>query len=383
MNIRISVAIIVRNEEDCIKRCLISIIGKFDEYVIIDSGSHDKTQSLIMHEFESSKAPYRLIATTWNDDFSVPRNLAISNATGDAIFFIDADEVLLSDRNTLRHAFENIDPCCSAICPSIKNHDGQLIKDIPRGFFLKEGFYYYGFVHEELRGEYKNIVKISASRVLLYHDGYMDNVVKLKDKIHRNIDLNKKNIDSEPGNVRWVYFYCRDAIGFVDNNILYNLALDILLINKELLISKENISYTEYTPALLDVMTMIQLEIICHTDEVPDSHFLALIEIMEYLRVNSGNIFFYKKIHDLFMWNKKAKQNLLEIIHHIKERDIDYQSSLHSEGYHIDQLLAIYLYENKMFNESYKTIELISNANYSTNILKKYKEYFKGYKVDE
>lgn len=38
----ISVSIIVRNEEDCIKRCLSSIMGKFDEYIIIDNGSKDK-----------------------------------------------------------------------------------------------------------------------------------------------------------------------------------------------------------------------------------------------------------------------------------------------------------------------------------------------------
>ena len=39
----LSLAMIVKDEEDCIKRCLDSVINLVDEIIIVDTGSTDKT----------------------------------------------------------------------------------------------------------------------------------------------------------------------------------------------------------------------------------------------------------------------------------------------------------------------------------------------------
>ena len=88
---RLSVCMIVRNEEKLLPRCLTSVHDVADELIIMDTGSEDNTMSIArsfganVYEFE------------WCDDFSAARNEAIKYATGEWILQIDADEELLPE----------------------------------------------------------------------------------------------------------------------------------------------------------------------------------------------------------------------------------------------------------------------------------------------
>lgn len=44
---RISVCLIVKNEEDVIERCLESVKGFSDELIVVDTGSSDKTKEIV------------------------------------------------------------------------------------------------------------------------------------------------------------------------------------------------------------------------------------------------------------------------------------------------------------------------------------------------
>ena len=85
---KISACYIVKNEENNLSRSLESIKKVADEIIIVDTGSEDRTIEIA----ESYGA--KVIKTLWEDDFSKPRNLAIEEATGDWIIFLDADELL-------------------------------------------------------------------------------------------------------------------------------------------------------------------------------------------------------------------------------------------------------------------------------------------------
>ena len=89
--ISISVCMIVKNEEQVLARCLNSLAGLYDELIIVDTGSSDRTLS-IAHKYTD-----RVFSFEWCDDFSAVRNYALQFATMDYIYCADADEVIDSE----------------------------------------------------------------------------------------------------------------------------------------------------------------------------------------------------------------------------------------------------------------------------------------------
>ena len=85
---KVSLTMIVRNEEKNLPACLESARGLFDEIVVVDTGSTDATVE-IARSFEA-----RVFDFVWVDDFAAARNAALARATGDYAFWLDADDVL-------------------------------------------------------------------------------------------------------------------------------------------------------------------------------------------------------------------------------------------------------------------------------------------------
>ena len=84
----LSLCMIVKNEEGCLARCLMSAIPVVDEIVIVDTGSTDRTKE-IAKTFGAKVYDFK-----WTDDFSEARNLSLSKASGDWILVLDADETI-------------------------------------------------------------------------------------------------------------------------------------------------------------------------------------------------------------------------------------------------------------------------------------------------
>lgn len=86
--ITISLCMIVKNEADVLRRCLVSIADLMDEIIIVDTGSTDHTKEIaaeftdLIYDFE------------WRDDFAEARNFAFSKASMEYIYSADADEVV-------------------------------------------------------------------------------------------------------------------------------------------------------------------------------------------------------------------------------------------------------------------------------------------------
>jgi glycosyltransferase involved in cell wall biosynthesis len=86
---KISVAMIVRNEEKHLERCLKSVIELFPEIIILDTGSSDSTVEI------AQKYTHNVYHQNWADNFALHRNKSFSYATGDWIIQIDADEEMI------------------------------------------------------------------------------------------------------------------------------------------------------------------------------------------------------------------------------------------------------------------------------------------------
>ncbi len=84
--VTISLCMIVKNEEDCLKRCLDSLKGIADEMIVVDTGSTDRTKEI------AKECGAKVVDFTWTGDFSDARNFAFSKANCDYIYSADADE---------------------------------------------------------------------------------------------------------------------------------------------------------------------------------------------------------------------------------------------------------------------------------------------------
>src|SRR4051794_22095210 len=100
---RISLCLIVKDEEATLPLCLASAADLVQEIVVVDTGFADRTRDV------AARHGARVVDFPWADDFAAARNASLEQATGDWIFWLDADEHLDEpNRNRLRQLFAGL-----------------------------------------------------------------------------------------------------------------------------------------------------------------------------------------------------------------------------------------------------------------------------------
>lgn len=79
---------ILRDEAANLPRSLAPVARCFDEVVVVDTGSQDKTISIC------EQLGARVFLRAWDHDFAAARNHAIANATTDWLFWLDGDNAV-------------------------------------------------------------------------------------------------------------------------------------------------------------------------------------------------------------------------------------------------------------------------------------------------
>jgi glycosyltransferase involved in cell wall biosynthesis len=147
---KISLCMIVRNEEKTLERCLSTVGDIVDEIVILDTGSTDSTKEV------AQKFTEHVIDYQWIDDFAAARNFAFSHASMDYIMWLDADDILLpEDRQKLLILKQNLDSNIDAVsmaynCDFDEKGNVTLIVRRLRLVKREKNFQWYGVVHEDL-----------------------------------------------------------------------------------------------------------------------------------------------------------------------------------------------------------------------------------------
>lgn len=195
---------IVKNESDCLPRCLKSVKDIVDEIIIVDTGSTDETVK-IAKEFGA-----QVIFTPWHGDFSRARNAGLNRARGTWILFLDADEELDDDdKEQLRICSDHLE--FEAFFLQVHNHSGETINSptatvnpILRMFRNRPEYRFQGYIHEQIVSSILDRQPNAAfhiTSVKIHHYGYAGTVVADKDKIRRNLQLLEKALgenDSDP-----------------------------------------------------------------------------------------------------------------------------------------------------------------------------------------
>src|SRR5579883_2373219 len=97
----ISLCLIAKNAEATITTSLRSTTNLVVEMVVVDTGSTDGTKEI------AASLGARVFDFAWVDSFAAARNESLRHATGDWIFWLDADESLDDDnRAKLKALFD-------------------------------------------------------------------------------------------------------------------------------------------------------------------------------------------------------------------------------------------------------------------------------------
>ncbi|WP_127836464.1 tetratricopeptide repeat-containing glycosyltransferase family 2 protein [Clostridium prolinivorans] len=195
----ISLCMIVKDEEEYLPRCLKSIKDIVDEIIIVDTGSKDKTVE-IAKSFGANVYYFK-----WTNNFSEARNESLKYATKDWILILDADdEVYSEDQKNLKSLLDSsLDENIIYYFQTI-NYCGDVIDDNfttmnlnPRLFKNNKGIHYEGEVHNQLSYP-ENIQHAICDFIKIHHYGYMNKVIKNKDKKNRTITLLKNQLEKNP-----------------------------------------------------------------------------------------------------------------------------------------------------------------------------------------
>jgi tetratricopeptide (TPR) repeat protein len=188
--LRLSLCMIVRDEEEMLPRCLAAVRDAVDEMVIVDTGSRDRTIE-IARSFGA-----RVIEREWTGSFGEARNVAFDAATGDWTFVLDADELLVAEDVALVRALTGR-TWREAFYVAETNYTGDLeagssvTHNTLRVFRNRPQYRYSGRLHEQIADTLPGYLpeRLEYTNVRIEHYGYLGAVRDAREKSRRNIEL--------------------------------------------------------------------------------------------------------------------------------------------------------------------------------------------------
>lgn len=187
----ITACIIARDEEEFLPGCLESGKGFWDEIVLIDTGSVDRT-------IEIAKAyGASVYSLPWDDDFATSRNQAFEKARGIFCHCIDADERIVdTDLAETRYYLEHQNLPNILLVREVLLYPGgrEIVVLAPRIVRRDSGIRYVFPVHEQLNVEDEEAM---LSNIHIRHLGYASEH-GLRKKEERNLRIAKKMDPAEP-----------------------------------------------------------------------------------------------------------------------------------------------------------------------------------------
>ena len=196
---QISQCMIVKNEEKNIQRALNWGKSMMWEQIVVDTGSND-------HTVELAKAMgARVCYFPWIDDFAAAKNYAISQAKGDWIVFLDADEYMLPGGEQklyqiIRQAGDTFDALSTGWMQMGDGGEVALAGTQIRIFRNLPGMGYRRRIHEQLGFLDGRPMRIcdAGSELAICHTGYCGEEFVVKKSSGRNRRLIEMELTDHP-----------------------------------------------------------------------------------------------------------------------------------------------------------------------------------------
>jgi tetratricopeptide (TPR) repeat protein len=197
----VSLCMIVKNEEANLAACLRPIVGLFDEIVVVDTGSADRTRE-IARDFGA-----RLFDFPWCDDFAAARNESLRRAQSEWFFWMDADDRLdESNANRLAHLLKELaGPVAYQM--TVVSDEARQYDPIPqlRLFKIAPGVRWEHRVHEQVAQSWLRLgYPLRNTGVVIHHTGYRSPEIN-RQKWERNLRLLLLDVAENPHDVATLF----------------------------------------------------------------------------------------------------------------------------------------------------------------------------------
>ncbi len=195
----ISLCMIVKNEERVLDDCLQSVKPYVDEIIIVDTGSTDRTVEIA----QSHNA--RVFHFPWCDSFSAARNESLEHATGDWIFWMDADDTLPAECGERLHDLVALAQAhttgflMQVHIPPAPGESGFTVVDHVKLFRNRPELRFEGRIHEQiLESIHRSGGSVERSDLYVVHSGYDYSPKGQQLKRERDLLLLAKDLEERP-----------------------------------------------------------------------------------------------------------------------------------------------------------------------------------------
>jgi len=215
--ISLCLVMIVKDEEDTIKRCLTAVAPFIKYWVIVDTGSTDKTIDVINETMKELNIPGELYERPWVN-FEVNRTESLNLAKGkcDYRWIIDADDTFYTEPGVNPFAGLDNKPDCYQISyklSGLQYYRAQIVKS-DQNWIYKGVLHEYLFLDEEsanpLQGQVKNCYVLADISPL-------KRASSLEEKYANDAKILEEALIKEPDNSRYMFYL---AQSYRDSNQL-------------------------------------------------------------------------------------------------------------------------------------------------------------------
>jgi tetratricopeptide (TPR) repeat protein len=195
----VSLCLIVKDEEANLADCLGSAADLVDEIIVVDTGSSDRTKEI------AARFGARVFDWVWVDSFAAARNESLLHATGQWIFWLDADDRLDEDnRARLRALFaklgdDNAAYVMKCLCLPDPAAGTFTAVDHVRLFRNRPELRWSYRVHEQILPAVRQAgAEVRWTDVVIRHTGYQDPALRRR-KLDRDLRLLRLEEAERPG----------------------------------------------------------------------------------------------------------------------------------------------------------------------------------------
>ncbi len=205
----LSLCVIAKNEEKHVERFIAAWDGWFDEIIICDTGSSDRTKEI------AAECGAIVVEFPWCDDFSAARNAACAPATSEWIFCPDMDEIIV-DPEKFYTFLASVPDWVNAVQMDLHtawanyvdlNNKGAVVNYFPAQRCFKRGTHEWaGAGHEFIRGINGNTTKMGYCR-----DAHFEHHPDTT-KPRNYIGILRKQANEYPKDGRYLHYMGREAM---------------------------------------------------------------------------------------------------------------------------------------------------------------------------
>jgi len=224
MEARLSLCMIVKDEEEHLPLCLESVRGLVDEVVIVDTGSKDRTVE-IAKDYGAKVFHFK-----WVNDFALARNESLRHAEGDYILWLDADDrIPAEDREKFLKWKESLsleEPKAywfTIVSPESGNDLFSRYAKQIRVFPKLPGVGFIRRIHESIIDSLLFLgIPLEETDLRVFHQGYM-NPEKVRDKAKRNLKMLLTALAENPRDfvVHWHLSMTYGVLGDYERALFY------------------------------------------------------------------------------------------------------------------------------------------------------------------